>query len=166
MIKRKKPLKRTPLKRKPYKKKKKLDPQDDVSYFRRKKPAKATADSTQRQMHILDLNLCQMIWDAREHVCKECEEPLPNTWHKENFSHNLPKGTYKNMRYCAANIDLVCFDCHQKWEFGDRKSMKIYNEKHRQMLKEIDKSIPHTVKTVIERYGYFLVHNKTSNWSS
>jgi hypothetical protein len=42
------------------------------------------------------------------------------------FSHILSKGSQPKLRHVKANINILCLECHQKWEFGDKKSMDIY----------------------------------------
>lgn len=160
MIKRRKPLKRTPIKRK----------KKPVSYFEKKqtkpkKPIKTTEN--QREKYIQDLNFNSRIWGAREHVCAECGKPIPPPWTKANFSHYLNKNRWRKLRYCAENIDILCFDCHQRWEFGtDHMTMKIYDEDRRARLIQIDKEVPNSCRKAIHLYAYFLIRNITSNWQS
>ena len=44
------------------------------------------------------------------------------------MSHILTKGAHPSLRHDKRNINLVCMEHHQIWEFGDRKSMKIYEK--------------------------------------
>ena len=156
MIRRRKPLKRTPIKRK------------KVSYLTKKqtKPVKSKRPVNQRDFHIQDLIFNERIWNAREHVCANCGVHLPSPFIKTNFSHFLVKKTYRKIRYLAANIDLLCIACHNKWEFGDRNSMKIYDPERRHKLMEIDRSVPNDLRTPESLYLHFLMVNITSNWSS
>ena len=48
--------------------------------------------------------------------------------------------------YSAA---LLCFDCHYKWQFGNMKSMPIYNEDKILRLKELDRSLGKSIKMKI-----------------
>lgn len=52
------------------------------------------------------------IWQNRPHYCTNCGKYLgeePCSW---MFSHREAKGANENLRLCAENIDLLCFDCH------------------------------------------------------
>lgn len=77
------------------------------------------------------------IWNERPHICAECGRPLSQAL-PSVFSHYLPKGKYPNLKLCKQNIDLLCYEHHYQWDFGDRKSMKIYDENRIQLLKQLD----------------------------
>lgn len=42
------------------------------------------------------------------------------------ISHILPKNVLPSARYDIRNHLLLCMDCHQTYEFGDRKNMVTY----------------------------------------
>lgn len=84
-----------------------------------------------------DTEFYHSVWGARKHKCEECDKPLGNTWKRHNFSHHLSKGAFPQLRRVPENIDLLCFKCHQEWEFGDKRSMKIYSEDRVIKLKSI-----------------------------
>ena len=42
------------------------------------------------------------------------------------YSHIIPKSISPELRHSIDNINHLCMSCHQKWDFGDKKSMKIY----------------------------------------
>jgi len=85
--------------------------------------------------------------------CAECGRKL-NQNLRENgkiidrfrFSHILPKSKYPEFKYDTRNFFILCFKCHQKWEFGGDKekiAMKIWFpsiEKIKQLKTEIYKS--------------------------
>ena len=62
------------------------------------------------------------IWDERPHVCSNpsCSKFLGNEPKVYFFSHIKSKGAYPELRLDKKNIELLCFECHQKWEFGER----------------------------------------------
>jgi len=82
-----------------------------------------------------DTQFYKEIWEERPHRCIECGEPL-RVFMAINFSHILTKKSYPSYRHDKRNIDLLCFGHHQKWEFGDRKSMKIW-KKNEPLMQEL-----------------------------
>tara|TARA_R110002020_G_scaffold440030_2_gene650607 strand:- start:51 stop:461 length:411 start_codon:yes stop_codon:yes gene_type:complete len=86
----------------------------------------------------LDTNFYKEIWGERFHYCEECHKDLGDKWERYMFSHILSKGSNPAFRHDKDNINILCLECHQKWEFGDKKSMGIYpeNEEIIQMLRE------------------------------
>ena len=74
----------------------------------------------------IDTHFYEEIWGERFHYCEECHKELGDKWERYMFSHILSKGSHPSLRHDKDNINLLCLDCHQKWEFGDKKSMDIY----------------------------------------
>lgn len=74
----------------------------------------------------LDTEFYKEIWSERPHYCEECNGFLGDRWERYMFSHILSKGSQPKLRHVKENINILCFDCHHKWEFGDKKSMDIY----------------------------------------
>lgn len=70
-------------------------------------------------------------------VCEECGKPI-NFPSAVNVSHILSRGAHPDKAHDPRNVNILCFDCHAKWENGDRKSMRIYtkNEKIIELLKK------------------------------
>ena len=73
-----------------------------------------------------------------DHKCEECGAPLPDQFEyngtivaRWRYSHIIPKSISKALRHAVENINHLCFACHQKWDFGDKKSMKIYKKNKR-----------------------------------
>lgn len=64
-----------------------------------------------------------------EHLCKgyceECMRPI-RFYSAVNCSHILSRGAYPEMAIDVRNINILCFDCHNRWEHGNRESMRIY----------------------------------------
>jgi hypothetical protein len=86
----------------------------------------------------LDTKFYEEIWSERPHYCEECDKYLGEKWERYMFSHILSKGSQPRLRHNKDNVNLLCLEHHQTWEFGDKKSMNIYpeNEKIIQMLRE------------------------------
>ena len=74
----------------------------------------------------LDTKFYEELWSERPHYCEECDKDLGKNWERYMFSHILSKGSQPKLRHNKDNINILCLECHQKWEFGDKKSMKIY----------------------------------------
>ena len=72
--------------------------------------------------------LFALIWKERVHKCEECGKPLGDKWKAIFFSHILGKGAHPSLRLDPENIAINCSECHYRWDFGDRKGMKIYSK--------------------------------------
>jgi len=81
--------------------------------------------------------------------CEECTAPLPTDFEDENgsliyihrYSHILGKKAYPEYRNELWNFNELCLSCHQIWDFGDKKSMKIYNKNKQTILSNTGKDI-------------------------
>ena len=69
-------------------------------------------------------------WDIYTQVCSECMKPL-RQYSAVYISHILSRGAFTDCAHDVRNINILCFDCHQRWENGDRKSMRIYSRNMR-----------------------------------
>lgn len=67
------------------------------------------------------------VWKRKEHFCEECGKPL-RAYSSAYVSHILSRGAYPEMAHDPRNINMLCVEHHHQWEFGDRKSMRIYNK--------------------------------------
>lgn len=75
-----------------------------------------------------DWEVGRQIWSSQPHRCEECNVDLGDVLRKFMLSHNLAKH-HTDIRHDPDNISLLCFNCHQRWETGDRRGMKIYPKK-------------------------------------
>lgn len=68
----------------------------------------------------------KLAWDLKKvKQCEECNTVL-RTFSRSYISHILSKGAFPSLRHNLDNYSLLCFQCHQTYEFGNRKSMNIY----------------------------------------
>ena len=74
-----------------------------------------------------DIGWYREMWDKRSHHCQECGIHLPH-FSPMFISHIITKGSYPSLRNHPENWMLYCTQCHQQWEFGERKKMKTYDE--------------------------------------
>ena len=74
-------------------------------------------------------------WDHKPHYCEECLRPLPD--YSATFcSHILSRGAHPEMATDPRNINILCFNHHQQYEFGDRQSMRIF-AKNQQTIEKL-----------------------------
>jgi hypothetical protein len=66
-------------------------------------------------------------------VCEECGRPIdyPSA---VNVSHILTRGAHPAIAHDPRNTNILCFEHHQRWENGDRKSMRIYPKNEKTIL--------------------------------
>lgn len=64
------------------------------------------------------------VWDERPHECEVCElpivEPAPI-----NFSHLLPRGSYRKYKRDHRNLVIKCGGCHDKWHAFGPESLQV-----------------------------------------
>lgn len=73
---------------------------------------------------------------CKDHSCEECGKNLPSKFRSEDgkvmsrfrYSHIIPKSIAPELRHNLNNINHLCHKCHFEWDFGDKKSMDIYDE--------------------------------------
>lgn len=64
-------------------------------------------------------------WDHYPHICEETMRPL-RQFSATYVSHILTRGAYPEMAHDPRNVNILCFEMHNKWENGDRENMRIY----------------------------------------
>ena len=75
-------------------------------------------------------------WFHKDHFCEECGRPLPE-YSAVFCSHILSRGAHPEKAVDGRNINILCFKCHQTWETGNRKAMRIY-EKNQQTIEKLN----------------------------
>ena len=90
-----------------------------------KKPTKIKITKKAQDTIKKDQEFYKEIWEERPHHCQECGIYLGMALKKEYISHILSKGAFPKLRYDKKNINVLCFNHHQQWEFGKRNEMKI-----------------------------------------
>lgn len=64
-------------------------------------------------------------WQHKPHICEECMKPLKE-YSATYISHIRTRGAFPEMAFDCRNVNILCFNHHNQWENGDRKSMRIY----------------------------------------
>jgi|10_taG_2_1085330.scaffolds.fasta_scaffold219980_2 predicted restriction endonuclease len=82
-----------------------------------------------------DVKFYNSIWNDSNHYCENCNIYLGEQLNKSYISHILSKGAYPKHRHNNENINVLCFNCHQLWEFGDKTKMSIYRKNVKVMNK-------------------------------
>lgn len=77
-------------------------------------------------MKMSDSQFYKLVWSVKPPECEECGCHLGFVPKAVNVSHILTKGAYPSFRHDLRNVNMLCFKHHNQWEFGDRKSMRIY----------------------------------------
>lgn len=65
------------------------------------------------------------VWAHKPHYCEETMRPLPG-YSATFVSHILTRGANPEMAHDPRNVNILCFEMHNKWENGNRKEMRIY----------------------------------------
>lgn len=70
------------------------------------------------------------VWD---HKLQQCEETMKSlaAFSAVYCSHILTRGAHPEMAHDPRNINLLCFESHNRWENGKRETMRIYPENMR-----------------------------------
>lgn len=81
-------------------------------------------------------------WAHYPHICQETMRPLYQ-YSAVYVSHILTRGANPAMAHDPRNINILSWEAHNKWENGDRRSMRIWpgNQLTIQMLKTEYQSI-------------------------
>jgi len=64
-------------------------------------------------------------WDHYPHICSETMRPL-NHYSATFISHILTRGAHPEMAHDPRNVNILCFEMHNRWENGNRSNMRIY----------------------------------------
>ena len=70
------------------------------------------------------------VWDHKKHYCEETMRPL-NHYSAAFCSHILTRGAHPDMAVDPRNINILCLEMHNKWEFGNRSEMRIFAKNQR-----------------------------------
>lgn len=116
-------------------------------YYTEKLPNIKKRQSVKRKAMLqLDREFYYLCFIIKPQICEECGKLLPNLFEDENgkliaiwrYSHILTKAAFPEFRHNPDNINILCLEHHQCWEFGDRQGMKIYksNQKRIEKIKD------------------------------
>lgn len=64
-------------------------------------------------------------WGHLPHICEETMRPLHN-YSAVYISHILTRGAHPDMAHDPRNVNILCFEQHNRWENGDRTKMRIW----------------------------------------
>ena len=64
-------------------------------------------------------------WEHYPHQCQETMRPL-HQYSATFISHILTRGAHPEMAHDPRNVNVLCFEQHNRWENGDRVNMRIY----------------------------------------
>lgn len=64
-------------------------------------------------------------WEHYPHQCQETMRPL-HKYSATYISHILTRGAHPEMAHDPRNVNVLCFEQHNRWENGDRENMRIY----------------------------------------
>ena len=101
---------------------------------------KMTYGGEKRSKSLSTLELDEIFYEKcfnnSDHKCEECGKQLNTEFRDENgkvinksrYSHVVPKSIAPQLRRDMDNVNHLCFEDHFKWEFGNKKEMKIYKK--------------------------------------
>lgn len=78
-----------------------------------------------------ELDFMKKIWSIKfgsiedNGRCEECDIPIK--FAPAHCCHILSKGSRPDLRLVEENIVILCFNHHQQLDFGDKKSLKIWD---------------------------------------
>lgn len=75
------------------------------------------------------------MWAKKRHICEETMRPLEQ-YSAAYISHILTKGAHPEMAHDPRNINILCYEAHNQWEFGDRQKMRIF-ESNRLIIEKL-----------------------------
>lgn len=83
-----------------------------------------------------DEDFYEKCFNNSDHKCEECGVDLPDIFRdidgrvvaRWRYSHIVPKSIAPELRRSEININHLCLKDHQRWENGDKKSMRIYEK--------------------------------------
>ena len=64
-------------------------------------------------------------WEHYPHQCAETMRPLKQ-YSATYVSHILTRGAHPEMAHDPRNVNILCFEQHNRWENGDRRNMRIF----------------------------------------
>lgn len=64
-------------------------------------------------------------WAHYPHQCAETMRPLKQ-YSATYVSHILTRGAHPEMAHDPRNVNILCFEMHNRWENGDRQNMRIF----------------------------------------
>lgn len=75
-----------------------------------------------------DQKYYKFCWNYKPHWCENCGKPLKE-YSSVYISHIKTKGAHTEIRYDPLNSNILCFECHNKWEYStlkEKQKMYVY----------------------------------------
>lgn len=79
---------------------------------------------TRKNIPAMNQKFFHWVWLHKDHFCEECLRPLHN-YSAVYVSHILSRGAHPEMAFDPRNNNILCFEHHNQYEFGDRENMRI-----------------------------------------
>lgn len=83
-------------------------------------------------------------WEHYPHQCEETMRPLPS-YSAVYISHILTRGAHPDMAHDPRNVNILCFEAHNRWENKDRENMRIYR-KNQLLIEQLKKEYGNYVR--------------------
>ena len=102
-------------------------------YAKKLKPKRRPISKAPTKRHVKrkkeELDVMLEVWEANADIdnrcqCSECGKSLE--FDRTHCAHILSKGAFPSLRSNPENIIILCFECHQQFDFGLRSEMNIY----------------------------------------
>ena len=90
---------------------------------------------------LADEKFFRWVWEHKKHFCEETMRPLDH-YSAAFCSHILTRGAFPEMAVDPRNINILCFEMHQKWEFGNRREMRIF-AKNERIIEQLKREYSH-----------------------
>lgn len=103
-------------------------------YGKRYKPLKNKLSNKAINTIEKDEELYEKVFNSSNHCCEECGARLNTTFrdpygqiiYRFRYAHRFPKSIYPEWRHKKWNIMNLCFNCHQRYDFKDKKNMNVW----------------------------------------
>lgn len=77
------------------------------------------------------------VWEHKQHVCEETMRPL-HEYSAVYISHILTRGAHPELAHDPRNCNILCGQMHNKWEYGKRSEMRIF-ERNKRVIEQLRK---------------------------
>jgi len=120
-------------------------------YTIKRKSVKSSKNTQIKRKEVLrkDREIYKKVFEKSTHECEECGKYIVDEFEDEEgninaifqYSHILSKGAKVEYRHEIWNFNILCLECHQKWENGNRYEMKIFPKNKEEIFKQTGKHL-------------------------